>query len=235
MNNTNNDILVNQIEYQVYADNKTLLNLSLCENSNITTYYTIKNDKQAELDLISDFKKNGINILDLNDNFFNDVCMPYSDSENDLTLNDRIKDIYKNYTFCEKNCQLVDINFEEYKATCDCTIKENMNVKNFNFENSNIHEEKKNNNFKIIKCHNAFTSLKDNLGNLGFWIFLGLMILNILLLICYFCGLKNIKEYITKEMANHGYIGKSDVSHAFCHNYVKQLDRLIERLNQIKK
>ena len=90
MNNTNNDILVNQIEYQVYDDNKTLLNLSLCENSNITTYYTIKNDKQEEVDLISDFKKKGIDILDINDNFFNDVCMPYSDSENDLTLNDRV-------------------------------------------------------------------------------------------------------------------------------------------------
>jgi hypothetical protein len=35
-------------------------------------------------------------------------------------------------------------------------------------------------------------------------------------------------------MANHGYIGKSDERHAFCHNYVKQLDRLIERLNKMK-
>ena len=35
-------------------------------------------------------------------------------------------------------------------------------------------------------------------------------------------------------MANHGYIGKSDVHHAFCHNYVKQLDRVIERLKQMK-
>ena len=60
------------------------------------------------------------------------------------------------------------------------------------------------------------------------------MIFNIVLLICYFCGLKNIKDYIIKEMANHGYIGQSDVSHAFCHNYVKQLDRLIERLKQMK-
>ena len=133
LNNTNDDILVHQIEYQVYDDNKTLLNLSLCNNTNLTVYYTLKEDKKEDVDLISEFKKNGIDILDINDKFFNDVCLPYSNSDNDMTLNDRIKDIYKNYSFCEKNCRLVDINFEEYKATCDCTIKENMNATDFNF------------------------------------------------------------------------------------------------------
>ena len=35
-------------------------------------------------------------------------------------------------------------------------------------------------------------------------------------------------------MVNHGYIGKSDESHAFCHNYIKKLDKLIEKLNSMK-
>ena len=35
-------------------------------------------------------------------------------------------------------------------------------------------------------------------------------------------------------MANYGYIGKSDVEHAFCHNYIKKLDKLIERLKQMR-
>ena len=56
-----------------------------------------------------------------------------------------------------------------------------MNATDFNFDISKALTEKKNNNFKIIKCHNRFTSIKDNLANLGFWIFLGLMLLNILL------------------------------------------------------
>ena len=160
--------------------------------------------------------------------------MPYSDSENDLTLNDRIKDIYKNYTFCEKNCQLVEIIFEEYKAVCDCTIKQNMNVKNSNFNISNIQTEKKNNNFQIIKCANAFASIKDNMNNIGFWAFLILMVLNILFLILYICEFKTIKNYLSKELVNHGYIGKSDEGHAFCHNYLKKLDRLIEKINNMK-
>ena len=232
LSNTNDDVLVNQIEYKAYDDTQRELNLSLCNNTNLTVYYILKNEKQEEVDLISYFKKNGVDILDLNDKFFNDVCMPYSNSENDLTLNDRIRDIYKNYSFCEKNCRLVEINFDEYKATCDCTIKEDMNVDDFNFDISEALTQKKNNNFQIIKCYSGFTSIKDNLANIGFWIFLGLMLLNILLLILYICGLKTIKNYISKEMANHGYIGNA--SHAFCHNYVKQLDNLIQRLNRMK-
>ena len=234
LNNTNDDILVNQIEYQAYDDTNNPLNLSVCENTTIKTYYAIKNNTKEEVDLISLFKKDGIDILDLNDKFFNDVCLPYSDSNNDLTLNDRIKDIYKNYIFCEKNCKLVEIIYEEYKAVCNCTIKENINSTDFNFNLSKIQTEKKNNNFKIIKCHNSFTSIKDNLGNIGFWIFLGLMLLNIILLFLYIYGLKTIQNYITREMAKHGYIGKSDESHAFCHNYIKKLDKLILRLNEMK-
>ena len=234
LNNTNEDILVNQIEYQAYNDSRYPLDLSLCENVTVKTYYNFKNETKDEVDLISFFKNKGIDILDLNDNFFNDVCIPYSDSENDLTLNDRIKYIYKNYTFCEKNCKLIEIKYEEYKALCDCAIKENINATDFNFNLSNSQIEKKNNNFKIIKCHKSFASIKDNLGNIGFWIFLGLMLLNIILLFLYIYGLKTIQNYISKELAKHGYIEISDESHAFCHNYLKKLDKLILRLNNMK-
>ena len=234
LNNTNNNILVKQVEYQVYDDNNNLLNLSLCEKENITIKYSFKNEMKDEVDLIIFFKKNGIDILDLNDNFFNDVCLPYSDSEKDLTINDRIKDIYKNYTFCEKNCQLIEVNYEEYKAICDCSTKENLNLKDSNFEQPILQVEKKNNNFKLIKCLSSLTSLKDNLKNIGFWIFLTLMILNIIFLILYIYNLDIIKNYISKEMANHGYIGKSDADHTFCHNYIKKLDKLIEKLNAMK-
>ena len=42
INNTNDFSLINQIEYQAYDDDKNLLNLSLCNNSNINIFYSIK-------------------------------------------------------------------------------------------------------------------------------------------------------------------------------------------------
>ena len=143
INNSNNDILVNHLEYQAYGDTKNPIDLFLCKNATVKAYYIFKNETKDEIDLMSFFKKEGIDILDLNDNFFNDVCLPYSDSENYLTLNDRIKDIYKNYTFYDKNYKLVNINYEKYKVECDPTIKENINVTDFNFNLPNIQIEKK--------------------------------------------------------------------------------------------
>ena len=237
-NNTIDDILVNEIDYQAYDDEKTFLNLSLCEdkNKNIKVHCSIKEDLISEIDLVNAFKAKGIDILDINDPFFNDVCLPYSSSGKDLTLNDRIEEIYKNYTFCEKNCQIDKVDFENKTITCDCTIKSNFTVKDLNFELKEYKLEKKKSNYKITKCLNKLGSLKDNLDNIGFWIFLGLFILNILLLICFGClGIKSLEAYLKKEMSDNGYIKQMDEGHAFCHNYIKKLDVLIERLNVMKK
>ena len=234
-NNTIDDVLVNQIEYKVYDDNQKMLNLSLCNNKSIDIHYSLKDNTTDKINLINSFKEKGINILDINDDFFNDVCIPYSESGHDLTLNDRIQEIYKNYTFCEKNCELKEIDYDDMMITCNCTIKNNVNVKDLNFDLSERNNETKNMNYKIIKCLNSFGSIKDNIYNLGFWIFLFLMILNIILLILFCCyGIRRLEAYIKKEIAKYGYIGKSDEGHAFCHNYVKKLDKLIERIKKMK-
>ena len=71
--------------------------------------------------------------------------MLYSDSENDIELNDRIKDKYKNYIFFEKYYKLVEIKYEEYKALYDYTIKENVDETNFNNNFSNKKRKTNNN------------------------------------------------------------------------------------------
>ena len=85
-------------------------------------------------------------------------------------------------------------------------------------------------------CYENLSSLKDNLNNLGFWTFLSLLLANIILLIMLCCcyGIKPIEAYLNKVMEKYGYINQKDSGHAFCHNYMKKLDRLIKRLNEMK-
>ena len=230
INNTINDVLVNQIEYHVYDDQKNSLNLSLCYNKNMTIYYSFKNDTKDKINLINNFKNKGIDILDINDPFFNDICIPYSESGKDLTLNDRIEKIYQNYKFCEKNCELNEILYEDEMISCNCTIKNNLNVKDLNFDSKN-NKTTKNMNYKIRICFNAFSSLKDNLG---FWIFLFLMILNILLVLFCCLTIKTFEKYMKREMVKYGYADKSDESNIFCHHYVQKLDKLMGKLNEMK-
>ena len=101
--NDKDSSLVNQVEYQVYNNNKTLLDLSVCNDAEIQIYYSLK-DNLLDIDYISSFKDSGVDILNINDSFFNDICHPYSDSNNDLVLEDRIKYIYQNYSLCDGDC-----------------------------------------------------------------------------------------------------------------------------------
>ena len=157
LNNTNNEILVNQLEYQAYDDEYTKLNLSLCNNTYIETYYSFKNDTEEKVDLINYYKKLDIDILDINDNFFNDVCYPFSDSD-DLTLTNRRQNIYKNYTLCETNCQLNEIFVEQKMIVCNCTVKENINTTLLNFNFSEPISQIKNDQYWIFD----FLFINDN-------------------------------------------------------------------------
>ena len=98
VNNTIDNILVNQVEYAAYYG-KTPLDLTICEDTNINLNYYFKNGTQEKIDFITLYRRKGIDVLNINDIFFNDVCLPYSESGKDFTLNVRIREIFKNYTF----------------------------------------------------------------------------------------------------------------------------------------
>ena len=204
IDNKNPDILINKLEYQAYDDNKTLLNLSLCDK-NIKIIHSIKSSASFDLISASLFKELGIDIFNINDSFFTDVCHSYSDDENDLTLKDRIKAIFINISLCEKGCSYDEIDLQNMTVTCDCKVKDNVNFDEINV--NLLPYISKNANFQIIKCYNLVFSLKGKLLNIGFWIFLVLNIFHIPIIFLYFYkGIKPIYKYIIEEMKKYGYI-----------------------------
>ena len=207
INNTNDNTLINKVEYQAYDDTKKELNLSICEDINVKVIHSIKNNSIFNMISASLFKDLGIDIFNINDSFFTDVCHPYSDSENDLTLKDRIKEIFQNYSLCEEGCFYDEIDLGNMTIACDCKVKTDLNVENITI-NLNKYEEK-NSNFQIIKCYNLVFSFKRKLFNIGFWIFLFLVTAHFPLLFLYFYkGIKPVKGYIFEQMEKNGYIIK---------------------------
>ena len=207
LENKNSKSLINQVEYQAFDDNKTFLDLSLCENVNIQIIYSIKNKSLIDFDKdkANYFRQQGVDIFNINDSFFNDICEPYSESDNDLILEDRIKDIYQNYSLCEEGCIYDKIDLENLTISCECKVKENISViiKPIHVE----HSEGSSTNFDIIKCYNLVFSLEGKLKNIGFWIFSILVFVHVPILI-YYCikGVKPVKAYIFNEMEKYGYI-----------------------------
>jgi hypothetical protein len=207
--NTNSKILVNKVEYQAYDDNKEPLDLSLCYDKNIKIVHSIKSSSLFDIISATSFKELGIDIFNIKDSFFTDICHPYSNSNKDMTLKDRIIEIFQNFSLCEEDCSYDEINLVNMTITCDCRVKANISLDNIT-ENLMKYEEKSTN-FQIIKCYNLFFSPKDKSFNIGFWIFLILVTAHIPLLIIYFYqGIKPIREYIFHEMIKYGYINKKD-------------------------
>ena len=208
INNTNSKSLINKIEYQAYDDNKKLLNLSICEDEDVIVTHSIKSSSMFDKVSALLFKDLGIDIFNINDSFFTDVCHSYSDSENDMTLKDRIKKIFQNFSLCEEGCSYEEIDLGNMTVNCNCKVKSSVNIDNITV--NLLPYEEKNANFKIIKCYNLVFSLKGKLLNIGFWIFLVLVMVHIPFLILYFRkGINPVREYIIGQMEKYGYIEKT--------------------------
>ena len=67
-------------------------------------HYKLKDNVNLDFTKIKEFKEKGVDIFNINDKFFNDICNPYSESNNDMILSDRVNYIYQNYTLCEEGC-----------------------------------------------------------------------------------------------------------------------------------
>ena len=209
IDNNNDKSIINQVEYQAYDDNKTLLNLSLCNDSNIQIFYAIKN--YNSMDMISSFKDLGIDIFNISDSFFNDICRPYSDSKNDIVLEDRIKEIFQNYSLCDEGCSYNEINTMYNTISCDCKVKTNLSINESSINLKKFEDMDIDSNFGLIKCYNLVFSLDGKLYNIGFWIFFMLVLAHIPLLLIYFCkGIKSIEKYIINQMMEYGYINKKN-------------------------
>ena len=200
----NDKALTNQIEYKIYNNEKEVLNLSLCENIKLQVKYNIKDNSKLNKSMILYYSELGIDIFNLNDSFFNDICFPFSNSNSDIILKDRVSDIYQNYSLCDNNCEYDFIDIESNIVTCNCEIKTEVNTAVSSPVFNNIFENIfKDSNIGILKCHDLIFSLKIQLNNIGFWIFLVFSICHIPLYIHYFInGITSILVYCEFNIRN---------------------------------
>ena len=57
---------------------------------------------------ILELKNSGVDLFNINDEFFHDICIPYSDNEtnNDMILSDKINDLFQNFSVCGDGCKI---------------------------------------------------------------------------------------------------------------------------------
>ena len=90
------------------------------------------------LDTAKALAEKGIDVYNINDDFFNDFCNGVSVNDQDLTLQNRIDDVYVNISFCDDGCEYQGINLETNKVICSCVSEdEDSNVNDDNQINEN--------------------------------------------------------------------------------------------------
>ena len=143
------------------------LNSFLNKNS---TYY------EAQTSLTSQ----GINIFDLNDPFYKDICFDFDNPlKKDIPLNDRIKYFYPDADLCDEGCSYKGINLDDMTTTCDCKFNDIANsklVKDNEIIDSafgEIFDMINSSNILVFKCFkNIFTHFSRSIGG---WISLVLI------------------------------------------------------------
>ena len=199
--------LTNIVKYGIFDENKIRLNLSICEN--IKVNYKINNISSLNLTKLTYYSNKGIDILNIEDPFFNDICFIYSENDLDIILKDRIKYIYQNYSICDSDCKYEKINIEKMTISCICSSSSNIELENKNpiFKQKipqilNYFQDSTG----VIKYYNFVFRAKNKIINIGFWIFLISFINHIILYLTYFkSGINPIKEYVEGEMEKYHY------------------------------
>ena len=162
------------LEYYVYSNDGNLFDLGVCDGTEISITKSIIDDSSIDYDYVNSFAEKGIDVYNIKDEFFTDFCNGVSVNDQDLTLQNRIDDVYVNISFCDDGCEYQGINFETNKVICSCiNIKEtNHNKKESNKFNRRFKEVSKkllgNINYKIFVCYKYWFEPKKLRKNGGF-------------------------------------------------------------------
>ena len=193
----------------------------ICENKTIEMKVPILDESSENYELKAALTSQGINIYDINDPYYKDICYDFDNPKNrDMALKDRIKETYVDVELCDDGCVNTGIDLTNNVATCDCTFNEVTN-------NDIIHENAaleylvgeifdlvNSSNILVLKCYKYL--LKYFTRSIG-----GIIIVVVLALCLIFTGiffsfeLTKMKRYIftltekyTSFLANYSNIFK---------------------------
>ena len=197
------------VKYEIYEPEfKSKINLNECPNVNFVINMPINFDSEIEsaYEMLS---KEGYNLFDENDSFYNDICTTYTnDKGTDVLLSDRRTDFYQktiNISLCQSECEFQSFDKETKKARCHCPFQdsqiENIDLSELKFnKNEMINEFQKildNSNFRVLKCFKLIFKYKSFAKNIGSIIMLILVSLFISLILVYkFKSSQKIKLFI---------------------------------------
>ena len=240
----------NEIMFYSFSDPYTgekLVSNEICEGETIIFKEDIlsKLDTNNDINSILYFANQNINIFNLSNEFFNDICYQYESPTNkDIALKDRILYYYPNISLCDDNCYIQDINLTSLKAICEC--KYNDKNKNTLFGNNILVQNQiadiksliTETNIEILKCYKLLINYKIYMKFIGGYIIIIFLLVQIILTFIYYKkSLYILKKYIFNTTNNYiVYLLKKKINKLSSYNNSLELyDNLSMKKNQPPK
>ena len=103
----------------------------ICKNETIavTKNLTSKlSENEEKFELQTYLSEQGINIFDMNDPFYTDLCYDFDNpSDKDIPLGERITSVYPDVSLCDEGCQMDGIDLNTMTALCNCKFNDIAN------------------------------------------------------------------------------------------------------------
>ena len=188
---------------------------NICKNETIVVkenLTTILNENDTKYELQSSLANQGINIFDINDPFYTDLCFDFKNpKKRDIPLSDRIKDVFPNITLCGDGCQTDRINLEDMTASCNCKfndITNNQVIKDNAVLDSmvgEIFDLINSSNILVVKCYKyIFKYFTSSIGGILTCSLIALNTgLTILFFLKQFGAIKNYIKSLTKKYLSY--------------------------------
>lgn len=188
-----------QTTYAIYNKQGIPLNLDYCSIESFQVKVPITDPDSVYFDLAYNMSLIGVDIYNISDPFFNDICVPFtSEQGEDVSLEDRREDYYKNVSFCEVDCEYEGIDYLTKEAKCQCNVKSNFITEALNNPiTSDMFEMLQSGNIEIFKCYKNVFNLHNLKTNLGSWIMISLFVIEFIFF-CLYLKYKtiHIKKYL---------------------------------------
>ena len=178
------EILINDLypDMEIIIEKEIIFEKKL-KNNTILAYYLIDQ---------------GINLFNINDPFFTDICYSFQDEHgNDVIPKNRKEDYFQNILLCIDGCEYIGINTtikNNYKIICKCKIsafilKNTSDIYNYNINNlpSINYENNDNNILEVVKCADTALSKDEISKNKGLWVYIPFLLMLIGLYIIFCC------------------------------------------------
>ena len=163
----NESSIIPTVTYKIYDSNKNVINTSNCNSLSIS--YPLLNTLGIKYEKAKNMSEQyGIDLFNINDDFFQDKCYPYKEKGNDIILRDRVDDFYENISLCDKGCIYQSINYTTNRVICLCSVKNTNNANTTMNSTSNFFQDLYDlTNIDLFKCGRVlfnFDNIKKNIG-----------------------------------------------------------------------